>query len=194
MDAFYKHVLMPDQVGNNFLRSASVLMRQDFEMHKESVQFLLSHIESPINLLEPSPTDRDVVLAQIRLAVCDVLERSSSRWKKLVYPHMDFIDCNYEIKPMQQKTMYEIGGDELVNLLQDYEAVRNLHNEDPITQLPKVKRKIKAQENDTAHTIATRYNCTVENLQGLNPELTAKGFGANRGGKLRRGTVVVIMD
>ena len=58
--------------------------------------------------------------------------------------------------------------------------------------LPK-RRKIKAQENDTAGTIAARYSCTAKELEELNPDLAAEGFGSPRGGKLRRGTAVVVL-
>ena len=189
-------MLLPDEGASAIVASAAILMKQkNADEHKDAIELLLSNVESPINLHNPSSTDRDVVLAQIRLEVSSIVENSSSRWKKLVFPHMDFIDCDYDAKPMQSKTMHDIGGRELEALLRDYETVRNLHKEDPLMSIAlddRVKRKVKAQENDTATTLAARYLCSVAELQELNPELTAEGFGQPRGGKLRRGTQVVV--
>ena len=200
MEAFYRHAQLPSGTTANeaaLLSSVEVLLKQrPREAHELAIETLLSNVEGAVSFCKPSSADRDVVLAQMRLELCDVIENSQSRWKNLVYPHLDFIDSTYDAFPLKDDALREIGGDALLELLKDYGAVRNLHAEPPLLEQPptdRMRRKIKAQENDTAGTIAARYNCTAKEIEELNPNLVAEGFGSPRGGKLRRGTAVVVL-
>ena len=198
MEAFYRHAQLPSGTTAKeaaLLSSVAVLMKQNSREHELAIETLLSDVEGAVNFYKPSSADRDVVLAQMRLELCDVIENSQSCWKNLVYPHLDFIDSTYDALPLKDDALQEIGGDALLALLKDYEAVRSLHHDPPLLEQPPLRkrRKIKAQENDTAGTIAARYNCTVKEIEELNPNLVAEGFGSPRGGKLRRGTAVVVL-